>query len=127
MEGVLANLSSFIDFEILEKLKIKSLTANSLYSEVGHGVKRNGQIVADYIRKELMKKNRTLQHRLLSITNAMSSHSLFDPIFCQLTLPFIHNYLHETLENPELIDESSEMHNLFPFSLSTYFVACWPV
>ena len=59
-----------------------------------------------------MHKNQHLQHRLLEITNAMSSHALFDPIFCQLTLPFVHNYLHETLNNPEQIDESVSMHNL---------------
>ena len=60
-----------------------------------------------------MHHNLVLQNRLLEITNAMSSHTLFDPIFCQLTLPFVHNYLHETLNNPEKIDESVSMHNLY--------------
>ena len=59
-----------------------------------------------------MHDNQALQKRLLTITNAMSSHTLFDPIFCQLILPFVHNYLHETLNNPEQIDERVSMHNL---------------
>ena len=62
-----------------------------------------------------------MRDRLLAIANSLSSHSLFDPIFCQLSILFVCNYLSSTLENPALIDDSVEMHNLLLFCMNSVF------
>lgn len=77
--------------------------------------------MADYISCQLLKGNQSVRDRLLSIANSLSSHSLFDPIFCQLSVLFVCNYLSRTLENPALIDDSIEMHNLLLFCLNSVF------
>lgn len=121
MEEILMNCSSYIDMKILNKLNVPVLTANSLYSEVCELGMFNFQIVADYISCQLLKGNLSVRDRLLSIANSLSSHSLFDPIFCELTVLFVCNYLLKILENPDFIDDSVEMHNLLLFCMNSVF------
>lgn len=74
-----------------------------------------------YISKQLMKGNTALRDRLLRIGNALSSHSLFDPIFCQLTIHFVSDYLHRVLSDPSFLDQSVEMHNFLLLCLNSTF------
>ena len=74
-----------------------------------------------YIANQLMKGNTALRDRLLRIGNALSSHSLFDPIFCQLTIHFVSDYLHRILLDPSALDQSVEMHTFLLLCLNSAF------
>ena len=74
-----------------------------------------------YISNQLVKGNTALRDRLLRIGNALSSHSLFDPIFCQLTIHFVSDYLHRVLLDPSFLDQSVEMHNFLLLCLNSAF------
>lgn len=54
-----------------------------------------------------------LLKRLIEIANSMSSHTFFDPIYCELTITFVSSYLHLTLTHPNEIDVSEPMQTLY--------------
>lgn len=83
--------------------------------------------MSEYICTELENKNDVLLKRLIEIANSMSSHMYFDPIFCELTMPFVSSYLHTTLTHPNEIDVSEPMQTLYSvlFSLLIFsFLPC---